>query len=228
MNLNCIIVDDEPLSHEVLENYIGKIPGINLEGSFYSAVDALTFLNEHRVDLIFLDINMPELSGIGMLKSLQNPPAVIFTSAYPEYAVDGFDLNICDFLLKPFSFDRFLKAVNKTSTFTLPKTNQTGTSETLSLKTGKKLYRLKLDDIFYLESAGDYIKIVTHKKTHIANDTMKHFETLLPQNEFLRIHRSFIVHISKIEYLEGNQVFIADSALPIGSNYKEALLSRLG
>lgn len=226
MNFTCIIVDDEPLSHEILENYTAKVPELKVAASFYNAIDALTFLNKNNTDLIFLDINMPELSGIGFLKSLHNPPAVIFTSAYPEFAVDGFELEIADFLLKPFSFERYLKAVNKVMQ---SKNNITdSTSEAfLIVKDGKKIYRIRHDEIRYFESAGDYVKVHTVQKVHVVNETLKHFEGSLPAKDFLRVHRSFIISIAKIEYIEGNQVYISKTPIPIGNSYKEALVERL-
>ncbi len=226
MNLHCIIVDDEPLSHEILENYIAKVPGLDLAASFYNAIDALAYLNENSTDLIFLDINMPELSGIGLLKSLQNPPAVVFTSAYPEYAVDGFELEIVDFLLKPFSFERFLKALNKVI-HSKKNVADPGADNFLILKSEKKIYRIRHDEIHYFESAGDYVKVHTAQKVHVVNETLKQFEGSLPANNFLRIHRSFIVSISKIDYIEGNQVYISKLPIPIGSSYKEGLLERM-
>jgi len=226
MNLHCIIVDDEPLSHEILETYIAKVPGLDLGASFYNAIDALAYLNENSTDLIFLDINMPELSGIGLLKSLQNPPAVIFTSAYPEYAVDGFDLEIVDFLLKPFSFERFLKALNKAIQTAKNVDKQTAGSF-LVVKAGKKIYRIRHDEILYFESAGDYVKVHTAQKVHVVNETLKQFEDALPAQDFLRIHRSFIISISKIEYMEGNQVYISKIPIPIGNSYKDGLFERM-
>lgn len=225
MTFKCIIVDDEPLSHEVLENYIQKLPVLELVSSFFNAIDALTYLNTHEVDLIFLDINMPELSGIGMLKSLQNPPSVIFTSAYPEYAVDGFDLDIADFLLKPYSFERFLKAVNKFNTSA--SMGNGNPQEIITLKTDKKLYRIKLTDIIYIESAGDYAKIHTPEKVIVVNQTLKHFEQILPVEYFVRVHRSFIIAIGSINYIQGNQLVISDAQIPIGQSYKDVLLLRL-
>ena len=226
MNLRCIIVDDEPLSHEILENYIGKVPGLELTNSFYNAIDALAYLNENNTDLIFLDINMPELSGVGLLKSLQNAPAVIFTSAYPEYAVDGFELEIADFLLKPFSFERFLKALNKVSQSNKIVAKQIADGF-LVVKTGKKIYRIKHNEILYFESAGDYVKVHTAQKVHVVNETLKQFVSSLPTKDFLRIHRSFIISISKIDYLEGNQVYISKQPIPIGNSYKEGLVARM-
>jgi len=226
MSLSCICIDDEPLSHEILENYIEKVPGLRLQASFYNAIDALAYLNQNSVDLIFLDINMPELTGIGLLKSLHNPPAVIFTSAYPEYAVDGFDLKIVDFLLKPFSFERFLKAVNKVFQ-SKNNISDPATGAFLVVKDGKKIYRIKHDEIRYFESAGDYVKVHTAQKVHVVNETLKHFEGSLPTLDFLRVHRSFIISIAKIDYLDGNQVYISKMPIPIGKSYKEALVERL-
>jgi DNA-binding LytR/AlgR family response regulator len=225
MKISCIIVDDEPLSHEVLQSYIAKYPGLELQAAFFNALDAIAFLNQNRPDLIFLDINMPELSGISMLKSLPNPPFVIFTTAYPEYAVDGFDLNITDFLLKPFSFERFATAVGKLSLHT-ENVRQTD-EDFLIVKSGKKHYRIRMDNILFLESAGDYVKVVTEDKTYISSESMKYYEDTLPSSLFLRIHRSFIIQLSRVEFIEGNYVFLAGHELAIGRQYRPELQSRL-
>lgn len=225
MNLRCIIVDDEPLSHEVLEGYIAKYPDLTLQAAFFNALDALSFLSENRTDLIFLDINMPELSGIGMLKTLPEPPSVIFTTAYPEYAVDGFDLNITDFLLKPFSFERFVQAVGK-AVAGKPLGSQDNESF-LTIKSGKKHFRIPTREIIYLESAGDYVKIVTPSGTYIAGEPLKGFESMLPSGDFIRIHRSYLISIPHIGYIEGNRVFVAGHELPLGRQYKDALRTRL-
>lgn len=225
MKITCIIIDDEPLSHEVLQNYIAKYPGLELEAAFFDALEAINYLNTHQPDLIFLDINMPEMSGISMLKSLPNPPAVIFTTAYPQYAVDGFDLNITDFLLKPFSFERFATAVGKLATGTGNK--QESVPDYLIVKSGKKHYRIQTHEIIFMESAGDYVKIITPAKTFIASETLKHFEQTLQAGDFIRIHRSYLISVSKIDYLEGNQVIIKGHELSVGRQYKEDLQNRL-
>lgn len=225
MKITCIIIDDEPLSHEVLQNYIAKYPGLELKAAFFDALEAINYLNTHQPDLIFLDINMPEMSGISMLKSLQNPPSVIFTTAYPQYAVDGFDLNITDFLLKPFSFERFVTAVGKfTQTQAI---SQNSADDFMIIKSGKKHFRIQTGEILFLESAGDYVKVITPEKTYISAETLKFYEDELPAEKFIRIHRSYIIQLTRIDYIEGNCVILAGTELPLGRQYKQALQSRL-
>lgn len=226
MKMNCIIVDDEPLSHEVLQTYIRDIPAIEVVAAFDNAIAASAWLQEHQADLILLDIDMPRLSGLGFVKSLVDPPQVIFTTAYPQFAVEGFDLDATDYLLKPFSFSRFLKAINKA--LAKHEQNSVSLSSHLMVKSDKRIFRIPHREILYLEAAGDYVKITSQRKTYLSNDTMKHFEQMLPSGEFVRIHRSYLVAVASIDFIEGNQVVIEGNHLPVGKSYKDDLMNLLG
>lgn len=225
--MNCIIVEDEPAAQSILERNISKCSDLHLKGTFGDAFSAQTFLNSNPVDLIFLDINLPEMSGVSFLRSLVHPPLVIFTTAYSKYAVDGFDLEVVDFLLKPFSFERFLKAVNKArekfnSENLLPRQSK------LSVKSGKRIYQLAVDDVLFVESTGDYVTLFCTDKKLVVHGTLKSWEDRLNGFSFLKIHRTTIVNLSKIDHLEGNLVTIGNHKLPVSEQYKEELLERMG
>ena len=224
--IRCMIVDDEPLSLEIMETYISDFPGLNLISKCRDAFEALKVLKEEQIDLIFLDINMPKLSGMSLLKSLENPPMIIFTTAYSEYAVEGFEMDAIDYLLKPFGFERFVKAVNKAINRLNHKENNLPVEDDfLTIKSDKRMFRLNLSDIKYFQSNGDYLKIVCHDKTIVSHQTLKGIAALIPENEFVQIHKSYIVSLKHIGYIEGNQIKIEDESLPIGNTYKERLLS---
>ncbi len=232
--MKCIIVDDEPLSQEVVERYVNDFPRLELIATCSNAIDAIEVIQNQSIDLIFLDINMPKLSGINFLKSLDNPPLVIFTTAYPEYAVQGFELDVVDYLLKPFSFDRFLKAVNKAiiklNVLNEEKPINAGNSNEqnyLLIKADKKIYKTNYDDILYFQSCGDYVKIFTVEKTLVSNKTLKDIYSELPEHLFARIHKSYIIPLKRISFIEGNLVYIKKESLPIGLSYKEDLLVKL-
>ena len=224
MKITCIIVDDEPLSQDVLKKYIADTPLLELKAVLDDALQAMEYLNQHQVDLIFLDINMPKLSGVNLVKSLVGPPMIIFTTAYPQFAVEGFDLDAVDYLLKPFSFERFLKAVNKTSDKFLKTDLPLPEPSYLVIKADKKLHRIRQDEVLYIESAGDYVKIFFGDKMIVAHETLKNLAKNLPEQKFFRVHRSFIVAIEKIIFVEGNQVKIADAMIPVSPDRKVGLL----
>jgi DNA-binding LytR/AlgR family response regulator len=217
----CIIVEDEPLSQEILESYIKDCSQLNLLAVCDHAMKANEFLQANSVDLIFLDINMPRLNGIDWLKSLEQIPKVIFTTAYPEHAVEGFNLNAVDFLLKPFSFDRFLKAVNKYIK-SLPIIEDDQKEKNLLVKADKKIYPVQFMDILFIESEGDYLKIHRTEDVLMVHDTLKNMISKLP-NSFIRIHRSYLVNMDEIDYLEGNQVSVGGTLIPIANSYKDKL-----
>ena len=234
--IRCISIDDEPLAHKVIRAYCERLVFLELVESFKSAVDAMGYLTAEQVDLIFLDINMPVLKGLDFLRALRNPPMVIITSAHQEYALDGYELNVLDYLLKPFSFERFLKAVNKAAHLqhleTPPPASPISTPapETparIFVKSDKKTHQIHLADIRYLESAGSYVKIHLQDETLLVLDRLSHFESTLPA-DFVRVHKSFIVAIPKINTIEGNRIFIGDQAIPIGQVYKLNLQRALG
>lgn len=232
MKINCIIVDDEPLAIKVLEKYIKELPYLHLADKFHSAIKANEALQKQSVDLLFLDINMPKISGISLLKSLPNPPLVIFTTAYPEYAVEGFELEALDYLLKPFSFERFLKAVNKAvrqleTAQKLQASDQSQISGNLVIKADRKLYPLPFDSLLYLQAFGDYVKVFTKEKLYLPKETLQKLEKRLPGTQFIRVHRSYVVALEAIQYIEGNHLRINNQKIPIGQSYREQLLQHL-
>jgi len=224
--LSCLIVDDEPLSQDVLKKFVEDAPMLQLNGICSDALEALEFLRNKTVDLIFLDINMPKLSGINFVKTLENPPLIIFTTAYAEYAVEGFELDAVDYLLKPIAFDRFLKAVNKAieqqQAWEIIERNKMNKEEPdcLTIRSDKRIYKIYIDDLYYVQSYGDYVKIHTKEKVIIASETLKNMEEYLKAH-CIRIHKSYLVNKKSIKYVEGNQVKIYDIMLPIGQKYRD-------
>ncbi len=235
--INVIIVDDEPLALEVLETYIKEIPEINLLQSCNNALEANEALKNHDIDLMFLDIQMPQLTGIDFLKTLKNPPLVIFTTAFANYAIEGFELNAIDYLLKPISLERFIKSVNKASEqLALQKNEGSGTAvesdspEFIFVKADKKLQKVNFADIVYIEGLKDYVIIRKSDGSRIITlQTMKSLESKLPAHYFKRIHRSYIVQIDQINAIVGNMVEVMEKGqakhLPIGKNYRDELLA---
>jgi DNA-binding LytR/AlgR family response regulator len=220
--INAIIIDDEPSSREIIKTYIEDCSNINLVKECKNAFEANEIIQNRVIDLMFLDINMPKLSGLEFLKSLNNPPKVIFTTAYPEYAVDGFDLNAVDYLLKPFSFERFLKAVNK-----LPQTTKSNKKTFISFKSSKKIYRIQIEDINYIESLGDYIKISYSGNSIVVHDTLQSILSQINYEKIIRVHKSFAININKFDHIEGNTIKIGNKEIPIGQTHKQNLLSKL-
>jgi len=225
--MNCIVVEDEPAAQSILENYISRCPDVRCSGIFADAFSAQSYLDSNPVDLIFLDINLPEMSGVSFLRSLVHPPLVIFTTAYPQYAVDGFDLEAVDFLLKPFSFERFYKAVNKAREKFNARIAPVSPTK-LTVKSGKRIYQLAIDDIRFIETCGDYVTIHCSDKKLVVHGTLKNWEEKLKGLSFLKIHRTAIVNLQKIDHLEGNLVCIGEIKLPVSEQYKEQLLERIG
>lgn len=224
----CIIIEDEPLAQNILKKYIGDHPSLELVAVYSDALEAQTTLAQQNIHLIFLDINLPKLSGINFFKTLLRPPLVIFTTAYPEFAVEGFELNAVDYLLKPFSFERFLKAVNKVlEKLTAPASKNTNTNQSsfVYFKADKKIHKVDLDTIYYIEAIGDYMKVVTGSGQFIINETMKKLQEQLPMDSFIRVHKSFIISRNKIKYIEGNYVQVEDKSIPIGATYKNDVLN---
>lgn len=230
MILKTLIIDDEPLAQNVLRKYAEDIKSIEIKGFCKDALEAMEIIEKQPIDLIFLDINMPKLSGIEFLKTLKNPPMVILTTAYTDYAMEGYELNVLDYLVKPFSFVRFLKAVQKAEQQIqlLQKTKAEEKPESVFIKSNKKTYQVKFSEIVYIEGLGDYIKIYTEKSHLVTNLSMKKMEELLPANEFYRIHKSHIVNRMKIIAIEGNMVELPGIKLTIGSNYRADFFNRIG
>lgn len=224
--IKCIIIEDEPLATKILSDYILKVPFLVLQGTFKDAILATDYLRHNTIDLIFLDIHLPKLKGMAFLKTLTHPPAVIITTAYHQYAVEGFSLNVTDYLLKPFEFERFLKAVNKVKTAKGEKQNQDESQETkdfIFINVQKKKVKILFSEIVYIESQREYIKIVTTKKEYISKMSTHEIESLLPVNLFKRIHRSFIVSISKIESYTAKMVEVNGVSIPIGRGYSDII-----
>ena len=227
MKLKCVIVDDEPLAITILEGHLKKIPYVEIVGKFGSALPVYEFLKNNKVDLLFLDIEMPELTGIDFVKSLTYTPAVIFTTANKNYAIEGFDLNVDDYILKPISFERLFKSVNRVFESEKESNLSTETRDSVYLKENKKMVRVYFKNILYLESLKDYVKIVTSCKTVITKQQLSYFEEILQPSEFMRIHRSFIIAINKIDSYSLSGIDIGDQELPIGRKYKEDVIKVL-
>ncbi|AXY76468.1 DNA-binding response regulator [Paraflavitalea soli] len=225
----CLVVEDEPLAQNVLKKYIAEHPLLELAGVCGDAPEAQQWLARHQAAIVFLDINLPRLSGISFLKSLSRPPLVIFTTAYPEFAVEGFELDAVDYLVKPFSFERFLKGVNKA----LEKLERPGPGEgpvpasSIFIKADKKVYKVNLADILYIEALDDYVKVVTTQGHYLVHDTLKSLLEELPAGQFWRVHKSYIIAGTKIVFIEGNYVRIGDRDIPIGASYREEVFARL-
>ena len=229
--IHCLIIDDEPPAREILKQHIAGVEALELAGTCSNAVEAVSFLKEHPVDLLLLDIQMPQLLGTNFIRTLKNPPKVIFTTAYRKYAVEGFELDAVDYLLKPISFERFLKAVNKVlqlnigSAQAMPtsatKEKQNGNSNSfLYFRAERKMVKVFFRDILYVEGLKDYIRIVTDNKTIVTKYVLSTLEEMLPANEFLRIHKSYIVAVYKIDSYNADTIHIAKHELPIGRLYK--------
>ncbi|MEO1050374.1 MAG: LytTR family DNA-binding domain-containing protein [Bacteroidota bacterium] len=235
MKLKCLIVDDEPLAIEVIESYVERLEGMEIMATCSNALEAFEVLQEKQVDLLFLDIQMPKLTGIDFLKTMKSPPKVIFTTAYRDYALEGYELDIIDYLLKPISFERFLKAINKVYQ-TQPKqysakAQDAQTTDTegdyIYLKADKKMVKVPLHDILYIESLKDYVRVKTPVKEVITHQKISYLEQKLPEENFMRIHRSFIVPINKIESYSASAIEVPGKEIPIGRNYKNQVLSVL-
>lgn len=242
--MRCLVVEDEPLSQEIMGTYIRQTPSLELVAICGNALVASGLLRKSPVDLIFLDINLPGISGMSLLRSLNRPPMIIFTTAYPEYAVEGFEADAVDYLLKPFPFERFLKAVNKAFERTSRRqpavpyvkeeaTTATAVKETeasrgfINVRADRKMHRIRLSDIHYLEAMGDYIKIHLNDRNLMIHETFRHFLGSLPAGGFIRIHKSFIVPVDRIRFLEGNQLNVDGIILPVGSVFREEVLNLL-
>jgi len=230
MNLNCIIVDDEPIARDILRTYIGQVPYLTLVGECEDAFEAMQVLNKQDVDLVILDINMPRFTGLDMLRSLKKYPAIIITSAYPEYALEGFELSVTDYLLKPFSFPRFVQATEKVvtkSSYPSSLAIPVETEDFLMVKSDKKLAKVFFNEIIYVEAYGNYIFIYREHDRIMSKQTLTQLEDQLPERRFVRIHKSYIVSLKSIKFLEGNEVSIGNKKLPVGKVYRDSLMKKL-
>jgi DNA-binding LytR/AlgR family response regulator len=228
--MKCIIVDDEPLAIEILESYVARVDELELVGTFRNAIAAFTFVQQNPVDLIFLDIEMPKLSGIDFLKTLKHHPKVIITTAYRDYAIEGFELEVIDYLLKPIPFERFLKSVGKVFSSKLEAIAAPITvaqDSFIYFKVDKKMVKTKIVDILYIESIKDYVKVRTGEKEIITQQKISYLDESLPRTQFLRVHRSFIVNLDHIDAYTATDVEISTFKVPIGRNYKNDVMKVL-
>ena len=227
--MNCLAIDDEPLALDVIEDFSRKIPFLKFNGKCTSAFEAIQLINNLQTDLIFLDINMPHLSGIDFLKSIKNPPMVIFTTAYAEFAVEGFEFSAVDYLLKPIAYERFLKAVNKAyELYSLKNKKITGVdiltesfTDFILVKVDYSTVKININDILYIEGLKDYVKIYCGSRPILTKSTMKNIGEKLSGKNFLRVHKSYIVSISRIDSIENQRIIIGDKRIPVGEQYKD-------
>jgi DNA-binding LytR/AlgR family response regulator len=224
--INCIIVDDEPLARQLIETYIDQIPGIESLGSYQTAKEAFEALHNQDIDVIFLDIEMPGINGLNFIRSLKKSPKVVFVTAYAEYAVDAFEIEALDYLVKPVTFERFLKAIQKTG-ITRSEPVQSPDISYIFLKVDRKLVKVSFSDIRYIEASGDYLKVHTTVRNYVVYMTMGKIESLLPASKFIRVHRSTIVNTLFIQGIENNFIKLDNVEIMIGQTYRENLLKRL-
>ena len=228
--IKCLIIEDEEPAQLVLKKYISDLPLLSLEGCVHSAIGGMELLQSQPIDLIFLDIRLPKLSGLNFLRTLRHPPKVIITSAYPQYALEGYELDVVDYLLKPFSFERFVKAVNKVQSTLTTSSLNTETApkrDFIIVKNGKAFDKVLLEDIDYLMSDGDLVKVFAGAHTYMEFQSLRHYEQVLP-DDFMRVHKSYLINLSRLKSIDGHQLKLnGDLTIPIGRNYKSELLRRL-
>lgn len=240
MKINCLIVDDEQLARRLLSDYIGKIPGLTLVAACSSAMEAQSILQGQKIDLMFLDIQMPELTGIAFLQSLSQKPVTIFTTAYTEYAIKSYELAVLDYLVKPISFERFFQAVNRASEYIShiqhnqengglsdqnPEVRNVSSQEFIFVKSDYRIHKIHYDDIDYIEAYGEYILFFTGKEKTMTLVPLGKIESLLPVPKFMRVHRSFIINFSKIDSIQGNIIYIKEKEIPISKTYRETFMN---
>jgi len=222
----CLIVDDEPIARKILIEYLADLTDIEIVGQLKNAIEVTDFLVNNEVDILLLDINMPRLSGVQLLKNLKNPPLVIFTTAYSEFAVEAFELEAFDYLVKPISFDRFLKAINNAKKRLKEGEIKTENARLFTVKEGKRIYKVELSAIYLVQAYGDYVRLYTKEKTYLTKDKFNNIKAILTDS-FLQVHRSYIINLEYLDYLEGNQVQIVNQKIPVSNTYREALMQRL-
>jgi two-component system, LytTR family, response regulator len=227
--INCLVVDDEPIARQGILEHIEQVEFLNAAAICKNAIEASSALETQKIDLVFLDIQMPKISGIDFLRNLQDPPPVIFTTAFPEYAIEGYELNVLDYLLKPISFERFFKAVIKAQAYLISKSKQGAIAAEpyFFIKSNLKIEKIFIDDILYIEALANYIILHTKNKKHVVYMSFKGIESQLPKHLFLKIHKSFIVAISAIQTIENNELVLADHILPISKSYRQSLMDRV-
>ena len=224
--LSCIIVDDEPIARKILREFVEHIPFLDLQGEFENAEKAKVFLGRNTIDIILLDIEMPEVSGLQLLQKMHIESLVIVTTAFPKYALEGYEMDVIDYLLKPFAFSRFLKAVQKAKDYYQIKHAAVATQQSsyIFIKSDKRIEKIELSEITYAESVGNYVSIHTENKKMLAYLTMKSLESQLPIDDFIKIHQSYIVNCSKIQAIEGNEIKTAGKSLPISRNFRDSVM----
>ena len=230
--IKCLAVDDEPLALDILESYIKKMPDLELVGKCSNALEASEFLKNHKIDLMFLDIQMPEITGLEFMRSIANPPLVVFCTAYSDFAVEGFELNAIDYLLKPVGFERFTKTIDRAREYMSLKKSDDVEAPDLEndhrfIKSNQKQVKLSYDQILYVEAFADYVKLYTTEKRYITLQTMKNMEIKLPKEKFIRVHRSFIVGIKYITTFNSSELEIGTIKIPVGKNYKDEFLAKM-
>ena len=229
--INYLIIDDEHIAHDIIKNYCDLLPNMQLMKNCYDGLEAFEYLNKNDVDLIFLDLNMPKLKGFDFLKTLKNPPKVIVTTAYKEFALEGYELNISDYLLKPFGFERFLKAINKTFSASniqeiVPSKNNT-ISKRIFIRSNKKYIQIEIDAILFIEASGNYTKVITKLEVITVREKISSVLDVLPKEDFLQVHKSFAVAPKHIKSIEGNRIFIFDHIIPIGKVFRTNIVQLL-
>lgn len=228
--MNCIIIEDQPPAQRILKKYIEDMGTLNLKGVFSDAIQAMEFLRTEAVDLVFLDIHLPKISGMDFLKSIPHPPQIILTTAFPDYALESYEFNVVDYLLKPFSFQRFVKAVSKVpakNTVAPQNDNAENTRKEIFIKSGYEHIKIIIADIFYIKSDADYTEIYLSKKKHLSSEALRYWLEILPPHIFVQIHKSYIINSTKIEKISGGQVYLEGGIMvPIGRAYKEGFLGR--
>lgn len=227
--MNCIIIEDQPPAQRILKKYITDIGTLTLKATFSNAIEAMEFLKTEAVDLIFLDIHLPKISGIDFLKMMQNPPHIILTTAFSDYALESYEFSVVDYLLKPFSFQRFVKAVAKVPSKIEENPSQSydNQRENIFIKSGYELIKITINDILFIKSDADYTEIIIDNKKHLSSEPLRYWEENLNDKQFVRVHKSYIVNTSKIEKIVGNQLYLSNKILvPIGRAYKELFINK--
>lgn len=231
--MDCIIIEDQAPARRILEKYIGEIGTLKLKGTFTDALSALEFLRNEKIDLIFLDIHLPKISGIDFLKSLSHPPLIILTTAFQDYAIEGYELDVVDYLLKPFSFQRFVKAVSKAMAGNHANNNSGHTSQEynsnneLFIKSGYEYIKVHIPDIIFIKADSDYTEIYLAERKLLTSESLHYWESFLNEDHFTRVHKSYIVHVEKIQKIVGNQIYLPhDQKIPIGRVYKDSFMEK--
>jgi len=227
--INCLVVDDEPIAREGIKEYISQIDYLNLVADYKSATEAIGTLQKNKIDLIFLDIQMPRLTGIEFVKALAEPPLIIFTTAYPQYAIEGYELDVIDYLLKPISFARFLKSAEKAQSYLKSKTNNPNiTNEFFFIKCNGKIEKILISDVIYIEAMANYVIVHTHQKKYITYITFSSINKHLPEQHFMRIHKSYMVAVAAIKTIDGDEIITSFARLPLGKSFREQVMKKIG